>query len=189
MSLQYRNNPHWKAALELGPALARLADELPAAESNGLSQTLRALMVELPAAIAADLLSDTHDRRLAVLKLVAAIELIDHVYPALDTAATRGAVERLANQLLADNFSETDSKSDAAPEAASAEPAESAPPAPPSSVPVLEAAPAPVPAPPPAAPDVAASEAPATPQPTVTIQPTAVPVASQENHVQPDSGQ
>jgi hypothetical protein len=174
MTVNYRDNPHWKAALELGPALARLADDLPAAESNGLSQTLRMLMVELPAAIAADVLSDTHERRTAVLKLVAAIELIDHVYPALDTAATRGAAERLADQLLADNISSDSDATRTQADDTSPAPEPVEPPAP-ASVPVLEAPAAP--AAPPA-------------QPTVTIQPTAAPsTPPQENHVQPDSGQ
>jgi len=53
-------------------------------------------MVELPAAVAADLLSDGDTRTAIVLSSPPPSELIDHVYPALDTAATRTAADKLA---------------------------------------------------------------------------------------------
>jgi len=67
-----------------------LAEELPASEELGLSLQLRQIMVELPATIAADLLRDVSEVRLMpVLKLLATLELIDRVYPALDTAGVK----------------------------------------------------------------------------------------------------
>jgi hypothetical protein len=104
-SIRYRTSPYWKAAIDLGPSLARLADELPASEENGLSLSMRQLSVELPATIAADLVAGTTTtRHITVLKLVAALELVDRVFPALDTVSARAAADALAEQLLAPEF-------------------------------------------------------------------------------------
>jgi len=87
---QYRSSSSWLGAIELGPKLMTLAEELPASEELGLSLQLRQIMVELPATIAADLLQGSSEARLLpVLKLLATLELIDRVYPALDTAGVR----------------------------------------------------------------------------------------------------
>jgi hypothetical protein len=164
---EYRSNEHWKAAIDLGPAIARLADDLPLAEANGLSQTLRLLMVEVPAAVAEDLVVGTKTRQSAILKLVAALELVEKVYPALDTSQPRSAVDALAAKLFSSSFSEG-----AEPPAPKPKPAE------PTAVTVnaggeIQPTGAPQPAPTPAA------------QVPVLAQPT----TPQENHVQPDSGQ
>ena len=100
----YRSNPYWKAAVDLGPTLVRLADELPASEATGISQVLRLVAIELPAAIAADLMDGGSTRQAPALKLAAAVELIDKVYPALDTAAGRSAVDALLEKLFASDF-------------------------------------------------------------------------------------
>lgn len=170
----YRNSPYWKAAIDLGPALARLADDLPGSEEVGLGKTLRHISVELPASIAADLISSTDTRQHVVLKLVAALELVDRVYPALDTAAARQSADALAEQLLAPGFG---------PEPAAPAPAEV------EAAPVVPAAPvAPVSVP------VAAEPTPvavaAEPQLASPLGPAPQPVAVapvQENHVQSDS--
>lgn len=169
----YRSNPYWKAAVDLGPTLVRLADELPASESSGISQVLRQVAVELPAAIAADLMSDTSTRHAPALKLAAAVELIDKVYPALDTAAGRAAVDALLEKLFSDSF-----KAPAEPEAS--QPAPQSPP-PAREVPVAEAATTPVAVETPAAPTtvtvspVTETSAPAAPAPT---EPAAAPMFS-----------
>jgi len=100
----YRQSQGWKGAVDLGPHLIDLAEALPAAEELGLSWQLRQLMVEIPATVAADLMYGTNTRRPPVFKLLAALELIDRVYPALDTADTRKQADRLADDILADNF-------------------------------------------------------------------------------------
>jgi len=122
---EYRNSSSWLGAIELGPKLMTLAEELPASEELGLSLQLRKIMVELPATIAADLLQGSSEvRLLPVLKLLATLELIDRVYPALDTAGVRADADKLVERLM----SPTDFT--AGPEAAPAPAAESEPEAP-----------------------------------------------------------
>jgi hypothetical protein len=104
--IEYRETYSWQQAIELSPRLMALAEELPAAEAMGLSWQLRQTMVELPASIAGDLLRGTEDRINETLKLVTALELIDHVYPALDTADTRKSADELAARLMSENFAE-----------------------------------------------------------------------------------
>jgi hypothetical protein len=84
-----------------------LAEELPAAEELGLNLQLRKLMIELPAAIATDLLQGTKTRFDPALKLTSALELIERVYPALDTATTRAEAEQLVERLLGDTFDDS----------------------------------------------------------------------------------
>jgi hypothetical protein len=103
---EYRETYSWQSAIALGPQLMQLAEELPASEENGLSFQLRSLMVELPSSIAADLLADRPATLTPVLKLIAAVELIDNVFPALDTAATQTSLEELTNRLASENFDE-----------------------------------------------------------------------------------
>ena len=103
---EYRETYSWQGAIELGPQLMRLAEELPAAEEMGLSLHLRQLMVELPASIAADLIKGRDASMASALKLLTVLELIDRVYPALDTAATRSAADTLAARLASGNFNE-----------------------------------------------------------------------------------
>src|SRR6266567_890814 len=98
----YRQSDSWKAALDLAPKLVALAEDLPASEEMGLSYRLKKIMIELPAAAAHDQLRGTDTRQRVALQLIAAIDLIDRVYPALDTADTRTAAEILANKLLED---------------------------------------------------------------------------------------
>ncbi|HVQ44616.1 MAG TPA: four helix bundle protein [Candidatus Saccharimonadia bacterium] len=98
---EYRNSSSWQKAIDLGPKLMALAEELPASEETGLSLQLRQLMVELPATIAADLVQEHSDERLMpALKLLATLELIDRVYPALDTAGVRSEADALAEGLV-----------------------------------------------------------------------------------------
>ncbi|MDF2461046.1 MAG: hypothetical protein K0S68_449 [Candidatus Saccharibacteria bacterium] len=101
---EYRKTRSWKGAMDVAPSLIRLAEELPASEEMGLSFQLRQLIVEVPASVASDLLRGTELRHKSVLRLVTAIDLIDRVYPALDTTETRQAVEQLAEHLTGAGF-------------------------------------------------------------------------------------
>jgi len=136
---EYRKTQSWQGAIAIGPALINLAEALPASEEMGLSFQLRQLMVEVPAAVANDLMRGTEARHKAVLRLVAAIELIDKVYPALDTASVRTSVDQLADRLTGLAFQE-----ELTPGQASAAPAPAPAPMPreevgePAGVPVLE---------------------------------------------------
>lgn len=169
---EYRNSSSWQGAIALGPKLMGLAEELPASEEMGLSLTLRTLMVELPATVAADLLDDHSDMRLMpVLKLLAALELIDQVYPALDTAGVRAEADALAESLMSN-------KSFKEPKTASPAHEAPKPPVAPAATPVLAAE-----APAPAKPEAPAPSAPA---PT-SVSVVAAATESKETDVHPDS--
>jgi hypothetical protein len=151
---EHRKTLSWKGAIDLGPGLIRIAEEMPASEELGLSLQIRQAMVELPAAIVADLENGTNTRQAVVYKLVASLELVDRVFPALDTVKTKQDVERLVERLSGPDFTERPS----APAPAAApipvtpeahdEPAESPAPAPvPAAEPAEPTVPAPAPAP------------------------------------------
>ena len=108
MTHDYRETKAWQAALELGPRLMSLADDLPATEAMGLSWQLRHLAVDLPAVVADDLMRDRQTRRLAILRLLTALELIDRVYPALDTVSIKRSTESLAELLTGEEFEITE---------------------------------------------------------------------------------
>jgi hypothetical protein len=165
---EYRKTLSWQGSIDLGPMLMSLAETMPGSEEMGLSFQLRTLMVELPAAVAGDLLRGTETRHDAVFKLLTALELVDRVFPALDTAATRTAADRLAERLTGSAFQE-----ELAPAAPLPAPElHHEPVGEPSTMQVVEApVAAPVPAP--------------LAEPThIAVQPAA---SSEEQHVQPDS--
>jgi hypothetical protein len=142
---EFRDTRSWQEAIALGPELMELAEAMPATEELGLSWQLRKSMVRLPAAVALDLDDDKDARKVELYRLMATLELIDKVYPALDTAAAKSAVDRLAERLTGPGFDErVRGKSPAPKPAAPEQPAAAAPgplagqhPAP-DSVPVLE---------------------------------------------------
>jgi hypothetical protein len=103
----FQNTYSWQSAINLGPQLVRLSEELPGSEQLGLCWHLQKIMVELPAAIAADLLpGGDNTRRDAALRLVATLEIIEKVYPALDTMRLRQDVDDLFERLGSEHFSE-----------------------------------------------------------------------------------
>lgn len=105
----FRSAHSWQEAIDLGPGLARLAEQLPLSEQMGLAWQLQQIMVELPQAIALDLLQDgSMTRRPASLRLIASLDLIEKIYPALDTAEIRTAADNLVDRLKSDRFTEVD---------------------------------------------------------------------------------
>lgn len=170
---QYRSSSSWLGAIELGPKLMNLAEELPASEEMGLSLQLRQLMVELPATVAADLVQGTDTRQVVAFRLLSTLELVDRVYPALDTAGLRADADSLVERLMsAEQFA-------AGPEP---EPVAPAPEVEPLDVPTLEPADTPV-----LPTEVADTVEAALPvadevpilQPAAPIEPTSVPVSTE----------
>jgi hypothetical protein len=102
----FKDTHSWQSAIALGAQLMELAEAMPATEELGLSWQLRKSMVRLPAAIALDLDSDKKGRFGELYRLVATLELIDKVYPALDTAAAKSAVDKLTERLSGPDFDE-----------------------------------------------------------------------------------
>ncbi len=192
---EFRDTHSWQGAIELGPQLVRLAEDLPAAEQMGLSLQLRQAMIEIPATAAADLLQGSKDTRLLpVLRLLAILDLIEKIYPALDTAVVRKTADNFAESIIASASGEQPGAAAAylpGPTTAASDehPAvvhDNEPPAPPSTVPVVpEAVPG------------AVAAAPATPVPEaasskIHVTPDGVVVPApdhQENNVHPDSVQ
>ena len=97
---EYRTSSSWQGAINLGPELMRLAEELPASEEMGLSYQLRQVMIDLPAAVAGDLVQNTETRHAVGFRLLATLELVDKVYPALDTVDMRKTAEELVERFM-----------------------------------------------------------------------------------------
>jgi hypothetical protein len=102
----FRKTYAWNAALDLGPHLVRIAESLPDGESAGLAAQLRSLVIDAPASIAVDLATGSRTAPVAALRIVAALEVIERVYPALDTAAARAAADTLAERVQGPNFAD-----------------------------------------------------------------------------------
>ena len=100
----YRDTYSWQAAVELGRPLTVLTEELPAQEDRGLIMALQSLMIELPAAIAGDLVAGTSTRLAVIFRLQAALELIERVYPALDTAASKNGLDAIVERTESADF-------------------------------------------------------------------------------------
>jgi hypothetical protein len=102
----YQHTQSYQQAISLGSELIKLAEQLPEIEQLGLGQQLRQLMVELPGGIALDLVEGSNVRLPLALRLDAALELIEHIYPALDAAPARTALASLTGRLMGDHFAE-----------------------------------------------------------------------------------
>jgi hypothetical protein len=102
----YRNTHAWHEALDLAPLLVRVAEQLPDDEATGIAAEVRRLAIDVPAAVAARLTTEQVDAGIVVLRVVAALEVIERVYPALDTAAARAAADQLYARTTT-NISET----------------------------------------------------------------------------------
>jgi hypothetical protein len=103
----YPKTQSWQTAIKLGSHIIALAEQLPEAEQQGLAQQLRQLMVELPGGIALDLVEGTRVRLPLALRLTAALELVERIYPALDAAPARAMLAELCDRLVSDRFTET----------------------------------------------------------------------------------
>ena len=104
--MDYRNTYSWQMTVELAPRLVRLAEELPAAEEQGLTRHLLDIVVSLPAAVALDLSAEGSRRRECLMRLQAALAVLESVYPAIDAAETAEAVQALEARLLGNSFAE-----------------------------------------------------------------------------------
>lgn len=138
---EFRDTYSWKGAIELGPHLARLADELPAGEQMGLALQLREGMVNLAGGIGLDILDGgSFTRRRHAVRLLATLDLVDHIYPALDTGAARDALDKLLERLTGPDF---DQHKSGKPRTVAPAPRPELPHPAPESVPVIPDAPTP----------------------------------------------
>lgn len=105
-TLDFKQTHSWQDAVELGAALVVIAESLPPHEQTGLVMQLHQLMLDLPSQVAIDLGDSTKTRFVTVYRLASALELIEKIYPALDTAHVRSDFEQLVSRLESDSFSE-----------------------------------------------------------------------------------
>ncbi len=102
----YQNTYAWQAAIELGPKLTMLAEELPSAELNGLGRSLLNLALDLPTAIGIDLQTGSNSRNAVLIKLQSALELTGRIYPALDNGAVQNALNDHLDRFTGASFAE-----------------------------------------------------------------------------------
>lgn len=103
----YQQTIAWHSALELGPKLSRLAEELPVGEQNGLSQALLNLAIDLPTSIGIDIQTGGTTRNAVLVKLQTALELTARIYPALDTVVVENALADRIERFTGPSFNET----------------------------------------------------------------------------------
>ena len=84
-----------------------LSEELPAHADRGLVMALQSSMLDIPTTIADDLINSTKTRQVAYLRLESALELIERVYPALDTAESKAKLDELIERTESSAFAET----------------------------------------------------------------------------------
>jgi hypothetical protein len=92
----YKQTHVWKESLRLSRRLYSLSDDLPEDEQSNLGAGLRDLAGRIPGEIAIDLVKGDQPRMDYVLRVASLLELIDQVYPALDTSS----VQKLADSVL-----------------------------------------------------------------------------------------
>jgi hypothetical protein len=102
----YQDTYSWQAAVALSRPLTKLIEELPVPENYDLKKALQSLMIELPAAIGNDLISGAKTRDEVYVRLQTTLELVEAIYPALDIAASKTALQGLVVRGESDSFDE-----------------------------------------------------------------------------------
>jgi len=110
----------WQDALNLSKRLVQICEEFSDADTNVLVWHLRQAVVEIPATIAADLQANRGATMEPVVKLVAELELVHKIYPAIETGDADEQLQRLTERMQSDRFGEREPE----PEADSDTPAE-----------------------------------------------------------------
>lgn len=90
------------------PLVVRLAEQLPAAEEQGLKRHLFDLQVDLPAAVGLDLVQSGERRREPLMRLQAALAVVEMIYPAIDAGELPEAAQALEARLLGRDFAEAE---------------------------------------------------------------------------------
>lgn len=96
MKEEYRQYHSWEEAIKLSQQVHGLIESLPSDESSALAASLNAAAVSVPANVALNIMLGQPADIRYIVELQTQIELVNRIYPALDTAS----VERAASQLL-----------------------------------------------------------------------------------------
>lgn len=106
----------WQEALDLSKQLMQICEEFSDAATNVLVWHLRQAVVEIPASIAADLQANRGATMEPVVKLVAELELVRKIYPAIETGSADDQLERLIERMQSDRFGEREPEPEVEPE-------------------------------------------------------------------------
>jgi hypothetical protein len=118
----YKETYVWNDAIELVSQINRLIEDLPEQDQGGLGLELRRASVELPAMIAADLLSGIQPRLEPALRVDTQLEVVSRIYPALDTAVAEKTLAKIWQRMRSGEFNEVMASEHSPGGAASTEP-------------------------------------------------------------------
>ncbi|HSX41614.1 MAG TPA: hypothetical protein VLF21_03240 [Candidatus Saccharimonadales bacterium] len=93
---EIKRTDSWKNALALAKELVSVGEEFSDSETNVLAHHIRQAIADVPAAVAADLMAQHKLNPEPLVRLAAVLELVNKIYPAIDTAAA----DILLNKLL-----------------------------------------------------------------------------------------
>lgn len=103
----YRLTYSWQGAVAFSAPLMRLCEELPTIEQFGLVAQIQEMAIELPASIACDIVTGSETRFVSLMRIEAALAVIDRIYPALDASSLMDYIDSLRTQLSANRLRET----------------------------------------------------------------------------------
>lgn len=99
MKESYRQFKAWEEAISLSLLVHSLIEALPSEEQSALATSLNAAAVNIPTIIALNLTQMQVPEIRDVVSLQTQLELIDRIYPALDTAEVAEAARTLLGRL------------------------------------------------------------------------------------------
>ena len=99
----------WQDAIELSKCLVSMCEEFSDAETNVVVWHLRQAVVDIPAAVAADLKAGRSATMEPLVKLATELELVDRIYPAIDISDAEERLQILMNRMESDTYLERES--------------------------------------------------------------------------------
>lgn len=94
-------HPLWRDAIQVSKEIVEMCEDFSNQESNILLGHLRNSVIDIPAGVAADLAAGRQVSSEPLIRLVATIELIHAVYPAIDTAKVIEQLDAMKRRLAA----------------------------------------------------------------------------------------
>lgn len=99
MKEAYRNFKVWEEAINLSLQVHGLIESLPAGEKSALAVSLNAAAINIPTTIAVNLIQMDSPNIHEVIGLQTQLEIIERIYPALDSADVTEAASTLLARL------------------------------------------------------------------------------------------
>lgn len=96
----------WQEAIDLSKQLVTVCEEFSDADTNVLVWHLRQAVVDIPSEIAANLQTGKKADLEAMVKLATVLELVQRVYPAIETGDVEARFEKLWQRLSSGAFAE-----------------------------------------------------------------------------------